>query len=61
MKKVKDITGQRFGKLTALYRNYWDAAIDHSVWRVKCDCGNERNVRLDRLMGGAVRSCGCMR
>lgn len=26
----------------------------------KCDCGNEKLIRFDGLISGAVRSCGCL-
>lgn len=51
----KDISGHRFGKLTALYRSgtYKRCA----VWRCKCDCGNESDIILSNLK--KARSCGC--
>lgn len=48
-----DLTGQRFGYLTAV------EYIGNSRWRVKCDCGNETVVRIDNLKTGNTTSCGC--
>ena len=56
--KAKNLAGQRFGKLTALYRA---ANQGKSVmWKCRCDCGNEKNVRADSLVSGLTQSCGCL-
>lgn len=56
--KRADIAGQRFGRLVAIERigsqNYM------SIWRCKCDCGNETNVTIARLRNGTTKSCGCL-
>jgi hypothetical protein len=49
-----DITGQRFGRLTAL-----SYASGH--WRCRCDCGRTTTVRSDALRYGTTVSCGCYR
>ena len=64
-----DITGKRFGKLTALEPVGRNA--DRSItWRCRCDCGNETivsgsvlRVRSVRSSGksAATLSCGCLR
>lgn len=57
--KIKDITGQRFGRLTALSISK-DVAYDGSRnWLVKCDCGTILMVNGSRLRRGGVVSCGC--
>lgn len=55
----KDLTGQRFGRLTVLA----DAGrIDGRVlWLCRCDCGKETTVRSSNLVKGRVTSCGCWR
>lgn len=59
MPRTKDLTGQRFGKLTVLERTeekqdrYW-------LWRCRCDCGGEILVNTGRLNKGSVTSCGCV-
>ena len=56
--KFKDLTGQRFGRLTAIKRAYVDK--DHeSHWLCKCDCGNEVIVGIGCLNHGTTKSCGC--
>lgn len=59
MREKLNITGQRFGRLTALYRlnNYHDT---HSYWLCVCDCGNLKEVYLGSLRSGATTSCGCL-
>lgn len=57
-----DITGQKFGKLTAIKRNGFDLSPSrkHIKWDCICDCGNTVNVRLNCLKSGNTRSCGCL-
>lgn len=56
---VKDITGQKFGRLTALYKlhNYHKRA---TYWLCVCDCGNFTEVRGTNLRYGQTKSCGCL-
>lgn len=30
-------------------------------WRVKCDCGTAKEIRIDNILAGVSRSCGCQR
>ena len=52
-----DLTGQRFGMLTALEK----VKLGHSKykWKCKCDCGNMTYVRTGHLTSGNIKSCGC--
>lgn len=58
MKRVHDLTGQKFGRLTVV-------GIDESkqtrktYWICECECGNVISARSDDLQGGGTRSCGC--
>ena len=59
MAKVKDITGQRFGKLVAIRQT--ERRVNGSViWECKCDCGNTALVSLQHLIRGKTKSCGCI-
>lgn len=61
-KKKEDITGNRYGKLVALYavsEHYGDYGA--SVWRCRCDCGREVNVTYSSLLSGNKKSCGCLK
>ncbi len=59
-KNPKDITGQRFGKLTALERLEEKSGTSY-LWLCRCDCGNEIKVPVSRLTSGHVKSCGCLK
>ena len=59
MKRL-DLTGKKFGKLTVTGCN--TAVVKtHSRWFVRCDCGNELEVRGTSLIQGGTISCGCHR
>lgn len=56
--KLRDLTGKKFGSLTAL--ETCGRMHGHVAWRCVCDCGNEKVVSMNHLVKGAVRSCGCL-
>lgn len=59
MATKKDLTGQKFGKWTALSREKKD---HHTYWLCRCECGLERNVLQDSLTSGKSTKCGsCFR
>lgn len=53
-----NLTGQRFGKLTALHRN-GSARSGGALWRCRCDCGREIDAVVGNLRRGGSKSCGC--
>jgi len=55
---AKDLTGMKFGKLTALYPMN-ERFYSTIKWHCKCDCGNEIDTTSSRLLLGATKSCGC--
>lgn len=55
----KDITGCKYGKLTAL-RPIGSATYGGILWECKCDCGNLHTVEYSNLIRGRVKSCGCL-
>ena len=58
MGAFKDLTGQRFGRLTVLFRHgYSGLAI---TWECQCDCGNTKVVVGNSLLRGKTQSCGCL-
>lgn len=54
-----DLTDQKFGRLTALYKNGVDK-VGHSIWKCRCDCGNEVDVLATNLIQQYTQSCGCI-
>lgn len=58
MGKIKNLTGQRFGKLVAIEIVGKDKT-GCKMWRCLCDCGNETVVRSSNLTLGRNKSCGC--
>lgn len=64
MGKARDLTGQRFGRLTAIKRveNYiYPNGYQEVQWLCKCDCGNKIVVRGKALTKKKkTQSCGCL-
>lgn len=56
---MKNITNQKFGRLTAT--NFVGRTNKVSMWLCRCECGNTTIVPLNRLSRGKTRSCGCLR
>lgn len=52
-----DLTGQKFGKLTALY--FCKRRKAESLWMWKCECGNEKIIAAGNIKNGSTISCGC--
>ena len=58
--RARNITGQQFGRLTALYPT-GERRHGNIVWRLRCDDGNEIEAPINRLNSGRILSCGCLR
>ncbi|MBR4420014.1 MAG: hypothetical protein IKT32_03965, partial [Clostridia bacterium] len=58
MGRFIDLTGQKFGRLTAIERI--ESYKQRSRWLCLCECGNTNTVLASHLRSGAVRSCGCL-
>lgn len=58
---VRDISGQKFGRLTAIYPTDKRDEKGSVFWHCRCDCGNELDVTGDRLLYGNYKSCGCLK
>ncbi len=57
----RDISGMRFGKLTAVRPTEERGRRGDTVWICSCDCGGEARLELGKLISGARKSCGCLR
>lgn len=60
MKRI-DMTGQKFGRLTAL--SYVGCSPVGARWRCQCDCGNIIETNRNNLINkrAPTQSCGCLR
>lgn len=59
MAKMKNLRGQRFGRLVArepVAKNNRGAVL----WLCDCDCGLDAVIPSDCLIRGASKSCGCL-
>lgn len=54
-----DLTGQTFGKLTAV--RFIAFRDKQTYWLFRCKCGSEVERRIDGVKSGRVKSCGCIR
>lgn len=57
-KHLKDLTGQRFGRLKVLKRTRSER--NNAVWLCECDCGNVKEIISANLIHGKTNSCGCL-
>jgi hypothetical protein len=63
MSKSIDITGQLFGRLTAIRMTVEGTSKpprQKEKWLCSCECGNETEVAKRHLVNGNTRSCGCL-
>lgn len=60
MRKFKDLTGKRFGRLIVEGLAGRDKH-GRILWNTICDCGNKKIVPRDQLLKGETKSCGCLR
>lgn len=59
MKRTKDITGQRFGRLVA--EQELEERIRGAIaYECICDCGNRVKATASSLISGNTKSCGCL-
>lgn len=58
MAKFKDLTNEKFYKLTVLKRGE-NSKNNKTRWLCKCDCGKEVEILSACLINGYTKSCGC--
>lgn len=54
-----DMIGQVFSCLTVIGRAPRRPTVHDMIWRCRCVCGKELDVRASTLKKGATKSCGC--
>ena len=57
MSKYNDLTGQKFGRLTAIEPIRKSGRI---LWGCECECGNTKQILAINLTRGFTKSCGCL-
>jgi hypothetical protein len=55
---LKDLTGQKFGKLTVISLDHKNSR-SQPFWLCQCECGNTKLVMGGNLLSGGTKSCGC--
>lgn len=58
-KRLPDISGKKFGKLTVMRRAATVVGTHHALYECKCDCGKTKTIEAFQLVGGGTKSCGC--
>ena len=56
---VKDVSGERFGKLVVVCDTGKRDINGQVIWNCKCDCGNMKQIIGQSLRKGNAKSCGC--
>ena len=59
MTKFRDLTGQKFGRLTVIERAE-NSNFGLVRWKCLCECGNTTIVQSGNLIQGNTKSCGCI-
>lgn len=57
----KDLTRMRFGRLVCIEPTMQRSKYGGgTIWRCRCDCGNECLAPVSQLTSGYKKSCGCL-
>ncbi len=61
MHKIRDLSGQTFGRLRVVQRVPY--VEGKAQWNCRCSCGTPRIIIImgQHLVSGDTRSCGCLR
>lgn len=60
MTVIRNLVGQRFGRLVVIERN-GSGPHGRVMWLCRCDCGNLPSVQALYLCNGQTNSCGCLK
>lgn len=58
MGKFRDLTGQKFGRLTPISKVRMPN--NRIGWNCICDCGKSKNIDSSSLISEKTQSCGCL-
>lgn len=61
MSKLINLTNNKYGRLTVLYKDANRITKSGSYWICQCQCGNNISVKSSSLRNGSIQSCGCLR
>lgn len=59
MGAFRDLTGNRFGRLTVISQTNQRSTDGCVMWECRCDCGKSIITRSHSLINGDTQSCGC--
>ena len=57
---VQKLSGQTFGRLTAISQTEERGSDGSVIWECECSCGGKKKVLGNSLRRGHVKSCGCL-
>lgn len=60
---MKNLVGQKFGKLIVLEKakSILSGKNLRCAWKCQCDCGNIKIIKANNLLNNRTKSCGCIR
>lgn len=62
MRKIKDLKGKLFGRLTVIeFSHKSEKEKGAAYWKCSCECGGSTISRGGCLISGQTKSCGCLR
>ncbi len=61
MSAFKDLTGNKYGRLTVAGLSKKRSPDGNLLWNCDCKCGNKVRVRTASLKNGNTKSCGCLK
>lgn len=60
LSKVLPKSGDIFGELLLLGEEKVRDKGGNILWKCKCNCGEEKSIRISRILKGGAKSCGCL-
>ncbi len=60
VKNIKVVQGDRFGRLVVI-KEVFKEEKGRTKLLCKCDCGTFKIVKMDDLLRGKIKSCGCLK